>query len=187
MPCVWGWREPSSSEGSWVWPCTPRPPHRRRASFRSISTRPCSRCRRPTLWTASSEPSASAPRRAANGPTVGDTRLSTWPAHVTKDPIALGPGLIGSLIDPNLAFVLFLVGLVGLIFEFMHPGLSIPGIVGLIALVLSLVMLDMLPVRLAGVILLLGGVAFLIAELHIGHGFAAIAGVIALTAGGLLL
>jgi membrane-bound serine protease (ClpP class) len=125
--------------------------------------------------------------REANGHVVGGVTLSTWPARVTKDPIALGPGLIGSLIDPNLAFVLFLVGLVGLVFEFMHPGLSVPGGVGLIALVLSGVMFDMLPVRLAGVILLLGGVAFLIAELHIGHGFAAIAGVIALTAGGLLL
>jgi len=125
--------------------------------------------------------------REANGHVVEGMKLTTSPARITKDPIALGPGLIGSLIDPNLAFVFFLVGLVGLIFEFMHPGLSIPGIVGLIALVLSLVMLDMLPVRLAGVILLLGGVAFLIAELHIGHGFAAIAGVIALMAGGLLL
>ena len=125
--------------------------------------------------------------RAANGHAAAGMTLTTWPVHVTKDPIALGPGLIGSLIDPNLAFVLFLVGIVGLVFEFMHPGLSVPGILGLLALVLSLVMLDMLPVRLAGVILLLGGVAFLIAELHIGHGFAAIAGVIALMAGGLLL
>jgi membrane-bound serine protease (ClpP class) len=125
--------------------------------------------------------------RVANGHETGGAKIASWPAHVTKDPIALGPGLIGSLIDPNLAFVLFLVGLVGLVFEFMHPGLSVPGIVGLLSLVLSLVMLDMLPVRLAGVVLLLGGVAFLIAELHIGHGFAAIAGVIALIAGGLLL
>jgi len=53
--------------------------------------------------------------------------------------------------------------------------------------VLSLVMFDLLPVRLAGLILLLGGVAFLVAELHIGHGIAAAAGVVALMAGGLLL
>jgi membrane-bound serine protease (ClpP class) len=125
--------------------------------------------------------------RAALAKAGDHLKLALADAHITKDPIALGPGFIGALIDPNLAFVLFLVGLVGLVFEFLHPGLSIPGLVGLLALVLSLVMFDLLPVRLAGLILLLGGVAFLVAELHIGHGIAAAAGVVALLAGGLLL
>lgn len=117
----------------------------------------------------------------------GHLHTALWPAHISKDPIALGPGLIGSLVDPNLAFVLFLLGLGGLVFELIHPGLSLPGLGGLLALVLSLVMFDLLPVRLAGLLLLLGGVAFLVAELHIGHGIAAAAGVVTLLAGGLLL
>jgi membrane-bound serine protease (ClpP class) len=124
---------------------------------------------------------------AALAQAAAHIKLARWPAPVTKDPIALGPGLIGSLVDPNFAFVLFLVGIVGIVFEILHPGLSVPGLIGLLALVLSLVLFDMLPVRLAGLILLLAGVGFLIAELHIGHGFAAAAGVVALVAGGLLL
>jgi len=131
--------------------------------------------------------SPNAALRAANGHFVGDARIHSWPAHVTALPIALGPGLIGALIDPNLAFVLFVIGVIGLAFEVLHPGHIVPGIVGLFALVMSLVMFGMLPVRLAGLILLVAGVAFLIAELHIGHGFAAILGVITLMAVGLLL
>ena len=129
---------------------------------------------------------ASSPREALSKASDA-LKVALTNARVTKDPIALGPGLIGALIDPNLAFVLFLAGLIGLVFEVMHPGHIVPGAVGLFSLVLALVMLDMLPVRLAGVVLLLGGVAFLIAELHIGHGLAAAAGVVLLLMGGLFL
>jgi membrane-bound serine protease (ClpP class) len=114
--------------------------------------------------------------------------LATSPATIQKHSIPFGRGLLGSLIDPNLAFLFFLLGLGGIVFEVLHPGISVPGILGLLFLVLALVMFEMLPVTLAGLILLVAGVAFLFAELHVpGHGISALAGVVALVVGGLLL
>jgi membrane-bound serine protease (ClpP class) len=114
--------------------------------------------------------------------------ITAWPAHITNRPMAPGLGLLGSLVDPNIAFLLFLAGLAGLIFEALHPGLSVPGILGVLALVLALVMFEMLPVTIAGLVLIVAGVVFLVAELHVpGHGLSATAGVIALVIGGLLL
>ncbi len=102
--------------------------------------------------------------------------------------IALGRGFLDSLIDPNLAFLFFLFGIAGIIFEVFHPGLSIPAVVGLFALVLALLSFELLPVNLAGVVLLVAGVAFLMIEAHKpGIHLAGIAGVIALLLGGLLL
>jgi membrane-bound serine protease (ClpP class) len=136
--------------------------------------------------------SAEGALRAANERTMTidghAVTVATWPATIQKHSIPFGRGLLGSLIDPNFAFVLFLLGLAGLVFEILHPGLSVPGILGLLALVLALVMFEMLPVTLAGLILLVAGVGFLVVELHIpGHGLAAAAGVVALAVGGLLL
>jgi membrane-bound serine protease (ClpP class) len=116
------------------------------------------------------------------------TELDTWPASVSRESISLGRGLLGSLIDPNLAYLLFVLGIVGLVIEIFTPGLGVPGAGGLLSLVLSLVMLEMLPVNLAGVLLVLAGVVLLIVELHVpGFGLPGIAGFISLVLGGLLL
>jgi membrane-bound serine protease (ClpP class) len=130
--------------------------------------------------------------RAADGHTTTidgrTTKLDTWPAHVTKRSMAPGLGLLGSLIDPSLAFLLFVLGLIGIVVEVLHPGLSAPGILGVLSLVLALVMFEMLPVTIGGLVLLVAGVVFLIVELHVpGHGVSGVAGVISLVIGGLFL
>jgi membrane-bound serine protease (ClpP class) len=118
----------------------------------------------------------------------GKVMIDSWPADVDRRPIAFGRGLFGSLVDPNLAFLLFLIGIAGLIMEALHPGLSVPGVVGALSLIFSLVMFEMLPVNIAGVILLVAGIAFLVVELHVpGFGVPGIAGTAALVLGGLLL
>jgi len=115
-----------------------------------------------------------------------DAVLENW--TVVKEPIPFGRGLVGTLVDPNLAFLLFIIGLGGILFEILHPGLSVPGVVGLFALVFALVMFEMLPVTIAGIVLLVAGVAFLLIEVHHpGVHLPAIAGVISLVLGGLLL
>lgn len=117
-----------------------------------------------------------------------DLELDTWPADVETSGMGIGRDLLGSLVDPNLAFLLFLVGIGLLLFEVLHPGFGAPGVLGTLALVLSLVMFEMLPVNLAGVVLLLAGIAFLVLEVHVpGFGAAGVAGVAALILGGLLL
>jgi membrane-bound serine protease (ClpP class) len=92
------------------------------------------------------------------------------------------------LVNPNVAYLLILVGLLGLIVEAFSPGLIAPGTIGVIALLLGLYGSFQLPVSLAGVLLLLAGVLMIIGEAHLPtHGILGASGVAALIASGLLL
>ncbi|GIQ78910.1 nodulation protein NfeD [Bradyrhizobium sp. RD5-C2] len=88
----------------------------------------------------------------------------------TKDAVieALDPNWISRVLavitDPNIAFVLLMVGIYGLIFEFMSPGAVAPGVVGTICLLLGLYALNMLPINYAGFALMLVGMALLAIE-----------------------
>ena len=55
--------------------------------------------------------------------------------------------------NPNLAFVLFVLGIAGIVFELLHPGLNVPGVAGVISFVVSLVLLGSLPVNAGGIVL----------------------------------
>jgi membrane-bound serine protease (ClpP class) len=72
--------------------------------------------------------------------------------------------LLAVITDPNVAFILMIVGVYGLIFEFGNPGAVAPGVIGAICLVLGLYALNMLPVDYTGLALMLLGLAFLVAE-----------------------
>ncbi|MBM6583739.1 nodulation protein NfeD [Microvirga sp. BT689] len=72
--------------------------------------------------------------------------------------------LLGVITNPNVAFILMIVGVYGLIFEFSNPGAVAPGVIGAICLVLGLYALNMLPVDYTGLALMLLGLAFLVAE-----------------------
>lgn len=72
--------------------------------------------------------------------------------------------IIGVIADPNLAVLLLMVGVYGLLFEFMSPGAMVPGVVGAISLLLGLYALSVLPLNLAGAALLLLGALLLVAE-----------------------
>lgn len=80
----------------------------------------------------------------------------------------LEPGALNRLLavitNPNVALILMLVGIYGLIFEFSHPGMIGPGVVGVICLTLGLYALNLLPIDYAGLALMLLGLAFLIVE-----------------------
>jgi membrane-bound serine protease (ClpP class) len=96
----------------------------------------------------------------------GETRqLATSGAAVER----LEPGwliqLLSVITDPNVAFILLIVGIYGLIFEFSTPGAIAPGVVGTICLLLGLYALNMLPINYAGLALMLLGVAFLVVEM----------------------
>lgn len=113
--------------------------------------------------------------------------LDTWPAAVRAEGMG-ARGLLGSLVDPNLAYLLFLLGLAGIVVEVLHPGVSVPGVLGLLAVVLALVMFEMLPVNLAGVLLLVAGAGFLLLELAVqGIGLPTAAAVACFVTGGALL
>lgn len=72
--------------------------------------------------------------------------------------------MLGVITNPNLALILVMVGIYGLIFEFMNPGALVPGTIGAISLLLGLYALSALPVNYVGVLLVLLGMALMVAE-----------------------
>jgi membrane-bound serine protease (ClpP class) len=92
------------------------------------------------------------------------------------------------IVNPNVAYLLILVGILGLIVEAFSPGLIAPGTIGVIALLLGLYGSFQLPVSLAGVLLLVAGILMIIGEAHLPtHGILGVSGVAAIVAAGFLL
>jgi membrane-bound serine protease (ClpP class) len=91
------------------------------------------------------------------------------------------------LVDPTVAYLLMLAGLVGLLVEALTPGAIGPGVFGAISLLLGLYGTAQLPVTAGGIALLALGLGFLAAEVKVTSGLLGLAGVAALVAGGLLL
>jgi membrane-bound serine protease (ClpP class) len=111
----------------------------------------------------------------------------------TKDAVveAVEPGRISRFLavitDPNVAFILLMVGIYGLIFEFMSPGAVAPGVVGAICLLIGLYALNLLPINYAGLALMLVGLVLLTIEafnptMVIGFG-----GIVAFVLGAMML
>jgi membrane-bound serine protease (ClpP class) len=91
-------------------------------------------------------------------------RLETANAQTSQVEIDWRTRLLAVVTNPSVAYLLILVGIYGLIFEFMNPGLIVPGVAGAISLLLALYALNLLPVNYAGLALILLGVAFMAAE-----------------------
>ena len=90
--------------------------------------------------------------------------------------------------DPNLVYLLFLLAIIGIGFWVTHPGLFLPGVIGVIAGVLAALSLFDLPINIAGVILILTAVVLFIVDLKaVTHGVLTTGGIVAMTLGGLLL
>jgi membrane-bound serine protease (ClpP class) len=95
---------------------------------------------------------------------------------------------VDALSDPNVAFLLFVLALTGLVFELVHPGLHLPGVVGLVLLVISVAVLVTLPVRVSGTLLLAAAFVFFVVDIKVGaHGVLSGPGLAAFILGGLWL
>jgi membrane-bound serine protease (ClpP class) len=91
------------------------------------------------------------------------------------------------LSDPNIAALLMLIGTLGIVLEFYHPGSIVPGAIGAFCLLLAFLAMRVIPVNVGAVVLLLAGVALLVAEGYVTtHGIAGIAGAICIVVGTLL-
>src|SRR5437773_5391707 len=96
--------------------------------------------------------------------------------------------ILSRVLDPNLALILALAGLLGLYVEITHPGLILPGVIGGISLILALFAFNMLPVNWAGAALILLAIVLFVLEATVtSHGILAIGGIVAMIAGGLML
>jgi membrane-bound serine protease (ClpP class) len=121
--------------------------------------------------------------KTVNGVTINSPQPAFQPVGMT-----FIEAVLHGAVDPNIAFILFLLGLVGIIFEILHPGITLPGILGSLSFLVSLVLLGLLPVNIAGVVLLLVGMIFFAFEVHIhSFGVAAALGLSSLILGGLFL
>lgn len=90
--------------------------------------------------------------------------------------------------DPSIAYFLLMIGLLGLYFEFSHPGAIIPGVVGGIALLLAFFAFQILPINIVGLLLILLGIGLFVAEAKVqGFGILGIGGGVALFIGSIML
>jgi membrane-bound serine protease (ClpP class) len=118
----------------------------------------------------------------------GKTVLKTKGAVVNRKKMGFRERVLTTISDPNIAYLLMLIGLAGLYFEFAHPGAVIPGVVGGISLILAFFALQTLPVNYAGVLLILLAIILFIAEVKVvSHGILTIGGIISLILGSLIL
>ncbi|MEN6507650.1 MAG: nodulation protein NfeD [Smithella sp.] len=120
---------------------------------------------------------------------AGKTRkLSTVNAVTDSKKMSTRQGILSAISDPNIAYLLLLIGLAGLYFEFSTPGAILPGVIGGISLLLAFFGLSTLPVNYTGILLIVFSIILFIAEIKImSHGMLTVGGVISLAMGSFLL
>lgn len=109
-------------------------------------------------------------------------------AAVRRTAMTIGQRVLNTLADPNLVYLLLMAGMLGLYFEFSHPGVFFPGVAGAICLLLALASFQVLPINLTGLLLIMLGIGLLVAEVFVtSYGILGLGGVIAFVVGSLFL
>jgi membrane-bound serine protease (ClpP class) len=117
-----------------------------------------------------------------------ETVLQLAGAEMVPAEMGAGEQILNVISNPNVAYVLMMLGMLGLFFELSNPGVILPGVIGGISLILAFFAFQTLPVNYAGVLLILLALILFIAEIKIvSHGMLTIGGVIAMVLGSLML
>src|SRR5437762_6244124 len=122
--------------------------------------------------------------KTSRGPVTLATR------QAVAKPIAIGfrDRVLAIITDPNVAYVLMMLGTLGLIFELSTPGAILPGVIGGISLILAFFAFQSLPINFAGLLLILFAIVLFIAEVKVtSHGVLAIGGIVSMALGSLML
>jgi membrane-bound serine protease (ClpP class) len=118
----------------------------------------------------------------------GERRLTTAGARVEHHAPDWRIRLLSVITDPSIAYILLLIGIYALMFEFSKPGLVLPGVAGTICLLTALFAFQLLPVNYAGLALLLLGITFMVAEGFMpAYGSLGIGGLVAFVFGSVIL
>jgi membrane-bound serine protease (ClpP class) len=118
----------------------------------------------------------------------GSKILHTKNARMESIEMGWAERLLDTLSDPNIAYILFMLGLYGLMFELYNPGAIFPGIVGVISLLLAFYSMHTLPINYAGLALIVFGIILFLLEIKIvSHGMLAIGGGTSLFLGSIML
>ena len=118
----------------------------------------------------------------------GKKVLKTKGAILNEKIMGTRQKVLSALSDPNIAYILLLIGLAGLYFEFSTPGVILPGVIGGISLIMAFFAMQTLPVNYAGVALILFSIILFVAEIKvISHGILTIGGIVSLAIGSLML
>jgi membrane-bound serine protease (ClpP class) len=118
----------------------------------------------------------------------GKAKLQTAGAEVVTVEVDWRTRILGVITNPSVAYLMILLGIYALIFEFTNPGLVLPGVVGAICVLLALYAFHLLPVNYAGLALMLLGIAFMVAEAFLpAFGSLGIGGLIAFVLGSIIL
>ncbi len=116
------------------------------------------------------------------------TTLHTTGVRVVEYQKSLKEKILGFMMDPNIAFLIFIIGAMAIYAEFNTPGAVIPGVVGLIFVVLALFALNLMPIRYAAVVLiLLAFILFALEAKFATHGVLGVGGIAVMVLGALLL
>jgi membrane-bound serine protease (ClpP class) len=107
---------------------------------------------------------------------------------VTDYQMALRERFLARIVQPDVFFILLIVGVLGLYAEFTHPGMFAPGVIGGICLILALYAMHLLPVNLTGILLIVASLTLFILEAKFPtHGILGVGGVVAMVLGALML
>jgi membrane-bound serine protease (ClpP class) len=114
--------------------------------------------------------------------------LHTRDATIKNLDMGFGEKLLAIICNPNIMYILLLLGMCGILFEFYNPGAIIPGVVGVISLILAFYSMSALPINYAGLALIVFAIVLFLLELKItSHGILAIGGIVSLLLGSLML
>ncbi len=118
----------------------------------------------------------------------GTVTLATREAVAKPIEIGFRDRVLAIITDPNVAYVLMMLGTLGLIFELSTPGAILPGVIGGISLILAFFAFQSLPINFAGLLLILFAIVLFIAEVKVtSHGILAIGGIVSMALGSLML
>jgi membrane-bound serine protease (ClpP class) len=118
----------------------------------------------------------------------GNKILNTKNAEIVSIEMNFQQKILDLLSDPNIAYILFMIGLYGIMFELYNPGSIFPGVVGAISIILAFYSMHTLPINYAGLALIILAVILFVAEIKvISHGLLTIGGIISLILGSIML